>query len=137
MLRPVNPSQLEQCWPWVRSGLEAVRAKSAVDWTPGQVRERIETGNAHLWVCDEGFVIWTLQTAQFTGERIFLVWIAHGQGGGLVRKHWSQMRQLAWRCGASEMQVRSDRRGYERALPGGWDVREVTYSWRFDSGRQQ
>lgn len=74
MFRAVLPDDVSAHWGFVLEGLEKVKSKGDVWWSPSDVKRQILLGHAWLFVRDEGFVVLERQIEP-NGEPYLNVWI--------------------------------------------------------------
>ena len=80
--RPVI-ADIRQEWHWVKPGIEELlHANPDVNTIPEDVYHACKSGNAHLWIAPEYFVITTFETDSDNGERVFLLWFAWSKERG-------------------------------------------------------
>jgi len=120
-------------WPHIKGPISDILYDLKDTLTLGVVKEALDTGNAHLWIGSEGFIIWRL-VSEPDGTRTFLVWFAAGHRENPVAYYEQQIRDMALDCEADAVEFRSNRRGWERVLPGHWHVSHVAYRWRLNDG---
>lgn len=120
MLNPVPQDQLYGLWPWVRNGLEAVRAKTAERWLAEEIYSILRVNGAYLYtveVCDDdvGFVI-VQQHNDPDGPCLFIwaLWIEPGVGKTIEDGLYEDLEVLARRIKARRIRMHSPRKGWEQ-----------------------
>ena len=76
-------SNIRAEWDWVKQGLEEIlHLDPNLTWRPEDVYASVIAGESHLWVHPEFFVVSTIDTDLFTGDKTFLLWIAYARKRG-------------------------------------------------------
>ena len=117
-------------WDWVKKGVESIlRSSSHLTFRPEDVYAACISKEAVLWISEEGFVVTTGQTDQFTGERSMFIWLAwRKQGGDLISRYGGFLEQAALDAGFDALEAESHRAGMEKVLvKNGWEVQTVQY----------
>lgn len=92
----LKPAFIRTCWPFVREGLEKVKALRGGTWRIEDVYADCIHKAAYLWIADDGFVIFKPITDDYSGENILLVWVAWGKANvDLVDKYQDQIVEIA------------------------------------------
>jgi len=92
----LKPAYIRSCWPWIREGLEEVKKLRGGTWRLEDAYAECVNGNAHLWICDDGFVIFKPIVDDYSGEKILLVWLAWGKKkGDLIDEYQDQIVEIA------------------------------------------
>ena len=119
-------------WHWVKPGIEEIlSADSDLTFLPEDVYAYCKSGAALLWVTDDGFVVTTTETDEFTGDKTFLVWLAwaKSRGSNLAVLHYEFFAGRAREVGYAQIEVRSSVPALQKYLPdNGWKIATVVYT---------
>jgi len=88
-------------------------------------------GTATLWVAEEGFVVSTGETDQFTGDRTFILWLAWtmNRGQNCVFKYYDFFAKAAKEMNFKTVETRTPIRRLEpHLLAQGWTLDTVVYT---------
>lgn len=120
-------ADIKKEWCWVKDGLlEVLEDNPNLTWTPEDVYAQCVYGDAFLFVADEGFVVATIHTDEFTKEKAFFVWIAWAaeRGNKNVMKYLPFFEEVAKKtagCTTIEVWTKVDKMEvYLGSL--GWDL---------------
>lgn len=120
-------ADIDEVWDQIEPGLSIVKARTCAAWDPAHVRKAVRAGEAQLMTGPEGFIVWRIKACKFTGRIVFWLWIAYGEGGGIIERYEDQIVELARCCGADAVAFESNRRGYLRRMRKDWSVSQVVY----------
>ena len=132
----VGPGDTKGAWPFVRKGLEIVKAKTNAEWIPEDVYVHIRSGSASLFVATRwkrpvGFVIVTMTVNPFTGDKTAILWVCYTNERGVVDELLPQVEAMAWDAGCAVVSFQSPRRAWKRRLAGqGYELREYVFEKR-------
>ena len=113
----IRVADINEVWGQIKPGLVAISAKTSPDWSLEDVRNLCESGEWLLFLDDEtgAWGMATLYTCRFSGEKRLEITCACHQGKGdaipVFMPFWIR---LAQHTGATSIEVRSPRRGFER-----------------------
>jgi hypothetical protein len=97
-MNKMRVAEIRDEWSWVKEGVEAVHASLPVaDWVPDDLFDRCNTGQAILFVSDEGFAVFMVVTNPLTLERTWFNWICwakEGTGTGVIAKYFDYFCDL-------------------------------------------
>ena len=117
---------------WVLPAVqEILDAQPQLTFTAADVYIACEEGSAALWIAEEGFVISTGETDDFTGDRTFLVWLAWAKerGQNCVIKHYDFFEEVARETGFKNIEVRTPIKKLESyLLDEGWQLDTAIYT---------
>jgi|APCry1669192062_1035393.scaffolds.fasta_scaffold00042_6 hypothetical protein len=92
----LKPAYIRSCWPFVLDGLKEVKKLRGGTWRFEDVYADCVHKVAHLWLADEGFVIFRPEVDDYSGQKILLVWMAWGQSDDdLIDKYLPQIVDIA------------------------------------------
>lgn len=92
----LKPAYIRSAWPFVREGLDEVKALRGGTWRNEDVYAAVVNRDAHLWTCDDGFVIFKPIVDDYSGEKILLVWLAWGKSkSDLIAEYQDQIVEIA------------------------------------------
>lgn len=126
-LMHVPPSELMRVWPHIRDAVEDLSMTPGEDWLPEHVFHEIMLGGTHLFTTPDfrAFLITQLLVTPYS--RTLHVWLGNNEWAGERRDFFEQLKSIAAENNCQRITWRSDRTGWERALPG---VRATTqYSY--------
>lgn len=126
---PLTAYHIAEVWPFVKDRLETICREQGADFQPEDIYRECETGKAFLYTTDEddSFAVIRPQWNRYTGENTLYV-IA---GWGHQEKHMEKLMELARGVGATKIEMRSKRRGFERT---GWSLDYISYSREVEHG---
>ena len=110
--RLVQPEDLQAAWPSILPGLKRVKAKAGAD-DFGLIHRRLVSREAFLFTVPEGFFI---LMPLHRKEPAVLVWVAYGEGGGLLHRYLPVIEDMAREIGAEHIEFESPRPGYRRVF---------------------
>lgn len=117
---------------WVLPAIqEILDEQPQLTFTPADVYIACEEGSAGLWVADEGFVVTTGLTDEYTDDRTFFVWLAWAKerGQNCVIKYYEFFAEVARESGFKNIEVRTPVRSLEPyLLAEGWKLDTVIYT---------
>lgn len=117
---------------WVLPAIQDILDEQPqLTFTPADVYIACEEGSAGLWIADEGFVISTGVTDEFTGNRTFLIWLAWAKkrGENCVIKYFDFFEEVAREAGFINIEVRTPVRELEPYLLNeNWKLDTVVYT---------
>lgn len=119
-------------WDTVRPGLESILSK--LDWLPYRQEDvyvAIQTGQAQLYLYEEGWCIFTVEENPVSGEKAFLCWLASGKGEDLIGKYMEYFVGQARQYDCQRLRVKTPILSLGRKLTSkGWrcDMSEYSYS---------
>jgi hypothetical protein len=120
-------ADIDEVWERIEPGLRIVAQRTHAPWEPGHVHAAVRNGDAQLMTVPEGFIVWRIKVCEFTEQVTFWLWIAYGEGGGIIERYEEQIVELARACGAERIAFESPRRGYLRRMRRPWQVAQVQY----------
>lgn len=123
----LEPTDIRRVWEKVLTGLWAIKRDMPVYWRPEDVYAKCVNGSAHLYTAPEGFVVLEKRTNAYTLEVELLVWIAYGEGPGLMEKYQQQIEDIGRGVGAARLVMYSPRRGFEKRADMGWEFETAIY----------
>lgn len=94
-----------------------------------EVYYKCRAKKAFLFLCEEGYIV-VEELFEEPESKILHVWIAYGKGTNLLEKYNEDINQLAKSVGANKITFRTQRKGFERALPDGWCMDHIEYQKR-------
>jgi hypothetical protein len=111
----INPTDLHDHWPLIKTGLEEVKKRSKDVWIPEDVYSALRSGASTLHIGYDGedydgFVVLN-QIQEYDGARLF-IWIAYGAGQNVVAKYMGEIEQMARRINAKGIRLASSRKGW-------------------------
>ena len=121
-------------WEWIKPLIEKILAKTPqLTFRPEDVYAACVSGEAILWIAEEGFVVTTVEYDEYNGERTFLLWLAGAREIGMnaVRKHQAFFENIAREAGMAKLELRSavtDLKMYFEG--GGWELDTAVYTRR-------
>ena len=121
----LKPADIRREWPRIRDAVAAILAGDGE--TPEEVYAECRFGRAQLYVCAQGFVVLKKYLREDNGCPELLVWLAQGEGGGLLQAHLPQLERIARELGAATLVFRTRRRGFARLLDARWQLRALEY----------
>lgn len=83
MLRHIPPAELSGVWWFVEAGLWKIKKKCSEPWVPLDVYRYVRSGQAGLYVCDDGFVVLRKLAEEFSREpylHVWAMWFRPGKG---------------------------------------------------------
>lgn len=119
-------------WVWVKTGVERIlEANKHLTYRPEDVYAACVSGEAVLWVTEEGFAVTTTEVDEFTNAKTLLIWIAwakrKGQKVGHV--HTDFFLEIAKEHEYTKLEIRSNVDNVGAYLTGsGWAIDTVVYS---------
>ena len=117
---------------WVFPAIqEILDANPALTFTCLDIYCACQAKAARLWTTDEGLVVTTGETDEFTGERTLLIWLAWARkrGTNLVAKHQDFFVQLARKEGYKKLETRSAVPDLKHHfLSQGWQIDTIVYT---------
>lgn len=115
-------------WDRVLPGVRAALEHQKEGLRPEDIYFELRSGKAHLFMGDDGFVILT-EILTHTGAKEMLIWLAYSWAQAPVMKQYMPaIDEIAMQARYAAIQFVSTRRGYDRALPQGWDIMHTR--WR-------
>lgn len=128
----VNPADLHSVWFLVRSGLEVILEKSPDTWIPEDVYCSIRTGNAQLFMIDNGFTVIQQVNDQWSNEKTLHIWITYRSSGNydITDEFHGFLRKLADNAGIKRITFGSKRRWDKRS---GAKVKEIIYELGYEN----
>ncbi len=125
-------SSIRSHWDWVKVGItEILEQNPQLTFRLEDVYAACVAGNAHLWIADEGFVVTTSETDEFTEEKTFLIWLAWAKelGNNCVLKYYPFFSKAAKEAGFKKIEVRTAVNAMEKyLLKEGWQKDTVVYT---------
>lgn len=115
----IRVADIRQEWDRIKDAVAAL----CTDDRPEDVYAACKHDAATLLVCEEGFAVVVLETAQHTGQKQLFVWKCHCPGG--LEKYQSELDEIARKYGASSMYMSSRRKGWQNTP--GWDEDTTFY----------
>lgn len=118
-------------WDWVRPRLEHVLKRTGEPWLPEDIYLALKNGIAGLYVVVNGNRLFGFFVAEVVTDldasRHFSIWIAYGDMKPIVKEAVPMAEKIGSSFGCKTLRFRSPRRGWEKAYPGLFEVREVVY----------
>lgn len=122
----LRPSDIDAEWP--RIGALAEQVLAGDDYSPDNLRQECRDGHALAFASSDGVVVVTLIPNRLRNDLELVVLLAASVGPhGAVEAYLPEIEQVARDLGAARIVFRSRRLGWQRHLPAGWQLREVTY----------
>jgi len=119
---------VELAWPDAAPLLAAALRGS--DDTADEMLARCRAGGAWMLASDQAFVV-VEPVAHGAGGFDLLIWAAASRGGrGCIARHLTELESIAADMGARRLAFRTGRRGFARALPEHWRIRQ--YYWAME-----
>lgn len=112
--RFIPPEALHSVWPFVRGGLEAIKARCTEDWIPEDIYAALKAKASQLYVTDGGFAVVTPQRSPHSGELYLQIWAAYAATQLAYEEGDRLIEQIARNIGAKKIQIESPRKGWER-----------------------
>ena len=133
-LEIVNPQigDIRREWDWVKPGIEEViHLDPHAPYRPEDIYASCISGESHLWVHPEGFVITTTQWCKFTGEKTLLLWVAwaHERGNSVAAKCQDFFERVAVEQNFSHMETITSHMPIAEYLSEssiGWEIKYIT-----------
>lgn len=126
----LRPADIRREWPRIRAAVTAILAGD--EETPEEVYAECRYGRAQLYVCEQGFVVLKKYPREDSARPELLVWLAQGEGVGLLHRHLPQLELIAREIGAATLAFRTRRRGFGRLLDGRWQLRALEYQLKIE-----
>ena len=124
-------SNIRQEWDWVKPGLEEIlHLDPNLTWRPEDIYASVIAGESHLWVHPNFFVVSTVETDLFTGDKTFLLWIAWARqrGGANAVTYGNFYEDVARQLGCQFISTKSVQMPAVEYLNEkvGWEITEIT-----------
>lgn len=114
-----TPSDLHDCWNFVRDGLEKVNNRCPAHWIPEDVYYDIKTGRSILLVGEEktggelvSMMVLTKRQAEDCIE--FFIQAFYNKSGSLVYQSFDLFKEFCKQHGARRITMLSSRRGWDK-----------------------
>lgn len=121
-LESVSPAQV---WDEAK-GLLAAALHGSGD-SAAEVRMLCEVGRACLLRSGRSYVV--LLPVPCADGFDLLIWAAASRGArDCIAAHLEELEQLARGAGARRLAFRTSRRGFQRVMPAGWSIRQMTWA---------
>jgi hypothetical protein len=115
-------------WPEAEPLIAAALLGS--DDSTEEVLDACRRGEAWMLASERGYAV--LKAVAAPRGFDVLVWVAVSRGArDCIATQLNELETLARAAGARSIVFRSSRRGFERALPAGWAVRQITMARTF------
>jgi hypothetical protein len=126
----VPPSELGRIWPHIRPAIDRLSRLPGEDWLPEHVFHEIMSGGTYLFTTPDnrGFLVAQILVTPYS--RTLHVWLASNEFAGARDDFFAQLKSIAEENRCNSITWRSDRTGWQRALPG---VRATTH-YSFELG---
>lgn len=117
-------TDIRKCWGTIRNGIVAILEENPqLTFLPEDVYSECVNGRAMLFLSPVGFVVFTIETDQFTKDDSLLLWLAYtfetGHGNWIQHVEWFE--KIARKCGCRFIEARSAVPQMESyALSNGW-----------------
>lgn len=119
-------------WVWVKRGIEEILAEQPqLTYRPEDVYAACVNGKALLWVFPEGFVVSTAEEDEYSGAKIFFMWLAwvKKRGQSCVIKYMPFFSEIAKKHGFKRIETRTPIPAMEDYfLAEGWKKDTVIYT---------
>lgn len=108
----LEPCNIQDVWDTVTPGLLEIKTEwpESNTWSMIDVYNAVRTGEAVLYLTDDGFVICTLETDRWTEDSDLFIWIAYcppAKRGGMLKKYWPSFIEVAKHLGCKGIQTGS------------------------------
>lgn len=119
---PLLPSDYRVEWDRIRPGVVEALKHQREGIRPEDVYFDLRSNRAVLFTCEDGFLILKEAANEAEGTKDLFIWLAYSHTrGSIIEKYSGEVDQIARNAGLVGIQFVSTRRGYERALPDGWE----------------
>jgi hypothetical protein len=114
LLQPIAAEQIREFWPWVRDGLEQLRARFHEHWIPEDVYASLRGGHSFLFIIGDelGFIIF--QRHMDADGPVLFVWIIHGDLVAVHLKVCDEIEAMAREMKARRIRMQSPRKGWAK-----------------------
>lgn len=135
-LQPVN---YREYWDRIRPGIVECLKHQHEGMVPEDVFADLRSGNAVLFLCEDCFVV-VKSTWAGNGDKQLLIWMAYSfvkrrpDQESILQEYTPDLEQIARTTDSWFMTFASARKGYERALPEGWEHLCTTWRRRIPDG---
>lgn len=116
---------IRDCWEEIYPGLDHTRRKIGAPWRPEDVYAACVAGRAHVYACDEGFIVVQPQINAFNGRPEMFLWVAYARGQGNIDAFQDQVDELAEEHGFGRIVMWSNRPGFQKSA--GWNAVATVY----------
>ena len=126
----------EAAWEFIEPGLREVLRRTKEPWNPEDVRRQLVTGQASLWVCDDGFVVLQKLREEFSCKPylyVWVMWFKPGKGRAVRAEVEAWLSEVALQHvgDARAVKFSSPRIGW-KALEPDWEIERII--WRRKNG---
>ncbi len=119
---PLNPADYRVEWDKIKPGIVESLKHQHEGLRPEDVYFDLRSGRAVLYTCDDGFLVLKEAANEADGTKDLFIWLAYSHAKvPIIEKYAAEVDQIARGAGLVGIQFVSTRRGYERALPDGWE----------------
>jgi hypothetical protein len=119
-------------WDWVKVGVdEILNTVPYLSFRAEDVYALCKSEQAILWTIQDGFIITTTETDEFSGDKTLLLWLAwvKERGGTRGVKHTEFFGRIAKEHGYKYLQIRSSVPALQSyLLDTGWDIDTIVYT---------
>ena len=117
-------ADIDDHWEMVNKGLEVIMRKSPFREDINEIRAGLISGRLRLLI-DPPYVGFFIVELVMKPEPHLFLWFGwNGNKEPLTAKYLPEIEAMARQVGAKYLELKSKRRGYERA---GWEVDSITY----------
>lgn len=135
-LRPIPAGEIDKWWPQVEEGVRIIihKSKGYYDFLPQEVYTFLHRGNltkSQLWICllDNvfmGFSVTRELQEEWTGEPYLHIWLGYSIDPTVTKLFFRDIETIGKNLGCKRIRYASTRMGWDRKVPPGWDVKELT-----------
>ena len=116
---------IRQLWHRIKPALEEIQQYQEPDWIPEDIYHWVQSGQATLYVTDDGFAIVQRGQNVVTSQIYLLLLICYSWDGTQnIKDYTAAFDELARSVNASYLEVGSKRRGFERL---GFEIDHIVY----------
>ena len=133
----LTPANIREEWDSIKPALEKMRDKCGYQWRPEDIYADCVSGNAFLYTCNHGFVVFNLVFNEFTCTKELNIWIAHGvHHDSVITVYKDEIKAIAKEAQCEVVTFHTTRKGFDKLSEHyGWTLRDICYEWRIDDGK--
>lgn len=124
----LQPANYRTAWDSIQPGLLEALAQQRAGIRPEDVFCDLKMGIAALYLCEDGFIIFKVTTDAIGRRTLIINWAYSSAHEKVMAKYADEVDAVARELGCMKQSLMSTRRGYERALPEGWEIEHICWS---------